>query len=240
MQGIGNALRTVHAFDERLTEALRVDLGDWQETICWPDNIFTDLGARTAFYLERGLNPALSAFPGDAFRQAVAIAGLDSAPPPLIGRYRAETAREIDEGEVGFDRTNAAHDRLMRFETRLRKFIDEQMTAAFGEKWVKQRVPEPIRKDWEQKKQNAKDAGEPERPLIAYADFSDYVPIITRNDNWEAVFKPLFRRQTFVQESFQRMYPIRICTMHARIITQDDELYLDVEIKRILTLIGVG
>ncbi len=42
-----------------------------------------------------------------------------------------------------------------------------------------------------------------------------------------------------VQESFRRLYPIRLATMHARLITEDDELYMYVETKRILTAIGV-
>ncbi len=53
------------------------------------------------------------------------------------------------------------------------------------------------------------------------------------------VFKPIFKRPMLVQESFQRLYPIRMCTMHARLITQDDELYLYVETKRILKAIGI-
>jgi len=65
------------------------------------------------------------------------------------------------------------------------------------------------------------------------------VTIITRRDNWEAVFKPIFCRAESVIESFQRLYPIRICTMHARVITQDDELYLYVEVKRLLAAIGI-
>jgi hypothetical protein len=99
-------------------------------------------------------------------------------------------------------------------------------------------VPESIRKRWEEKRQTAQETGEAEWPLIAYADFTDYVAIITRKDNWDGVFSSIFKRQTFVQESFQRLYPIRICTMHARIITQDDELYLFVETKRLLKAIG--
>ncbi|MGD9711724.1 MAG: hypothetical protein AB7V46_06615 [Thermomicrobiales bacterium] len=63
--------------------------------------------------------------------------------------------------------------------------------------------------------------------------------IITRNDNWDQVFRPIFVRREFVVESFQRLYPIRLCTMHARIITQDDELYLFVETKRVLRAIGL-
>ena len=61
----------------------------------------------------------------------------------------------------------------------------------------------------------------------------------TRKDNWQKVFEPIFGRAAFVQETFQRIYPIRICTMHARLITQDDELYLYVETKRILAAIGI-
>ncbi len=60
-----------------------------------------------------------------------------------------------------------------------------------------------------------------------------------RTDNWELVFKDVFRRPESVRESLQRLYPIRLCTMHARLITLDDELLLHVEVKRILKTIGV-
>ena len=60
-----------------------------------------------------------------------------------------------------------------------------------------------------------------------------------RKDNWSELFADIFKRSTMVQESFQRLYPIRICAMHARIVTQDDELYLYVETKRLLAAIGV-
>jgi hypothetical protein len=113
------------------------------------------------------------------------------------------------------------------------------MLTVYGDKWIKRNVPEAIRNKWEQKKQAALDNGEAEAPLIAYADFTDYVPIITRRDNWSQVFDPVFRRAESVTGSFQRLYPIRICTMHARIITQDDELYLFVETKRILAAMGI-
>jgi hypothetical protein len=93
---------------------------------------------------------------------------------------------------------------------------------------------------WVHKKETAAKAGEADWPLIAYADFTDYLAIVTRNDNWNAVFKQYFTRPESVRESFQRLYPIRLCTMHARLITQDDELYLLVETKRILRAIDRG
>lgn len=60
------------------------------------------------------------------------------------------------------------------------------------------------------------------------------LPIIIRKDNWERVFEPVFRHPSLVQKSFQRLHPIRVCTMHACLITQDDELYLHVEAMRLL------
>ena len=39
-------------------------------------------------------------------------------------------------------------------------------------------------------------------------------------------------------ESFQRLFPVRIATMHARLINWDDELLLLVETKRVLRAIG--
>ena len=238
LQCIGHALRTRSTFDSLLADALRVDLGDWRDKINWPADIFVNPSARTSFYVERGFDPGLTAFPPEAFEESISIAGLKELPPPLVQAYNFEPEVGEDE-EVAFRRTNKAHDRLQRFETQLRRFIDERMKAAFGENWIKPHVPSEIRKNWLEKWQRARDSGRPEWPLIAYADFTDYLPIITRRDNWEKVFKPVFKRSIFVQESFQRLYPIRICTMHAQPITQDDKLYLYVETKRILDAIGV-
>ena len=136
-------------------------------------------------------------------------------------------------------RNNAAHDRLQRFETHVRRFIDELMTAAIGKNWIKHRVSGPMRQQWGDKRVDALARGETEGPLIAYADFTDYEEIIVRDDNWKEVFRAVFGRKTLVHESFQRLYPIRVCTMHARIITQDDELFLHAETRRILAAIGI-
>jgi len=247
LQGIGLALQTMPSFSDQFTDLLRDDLGDWRDQIAWPEKIFNNAIARTMFYEERGFDPALTAFPAAAFEQGLDIAGLRRAPPDLIDHYNYEEARERDKEdareageEEAFARNNVAHDRLQRFESQLRLFIDEQMTEAFGPQWIKRRVPGSMRESWVKKREVARANGEREHPLIAYADFSDYAPIITQRNNWSDVFKPIFGRQTSVQESLQRLYPIRICTMHARMITQDDEIYLHVETRRILIAIGAG
>lgn len=234
LQDIGHILNTMSAFDALPTNTLRDKLGDWRYRISWPEDIFTNPLVRTSFYMERGLDPTLTAFPPEAFEESISIAGL-KALPTLDQSYNFQPEAE----DSAFKRNNAAHDRLQRFETQLRKFIDEEMKAEFGDNWTKRQVHGGIRKQWVEKREKAKESGESERPLIAYADFADYESTIIRSDNWERVFKSVFKRKTSVQESFRRLYPIRICTMHARLITREDELYLCAETTRILNAIGV-
>jgi hypothetical protein len=220
-------------FDDKIADILRMQLGDWRSRITWPGDIFENPIARSFFYEYQGLNLSLTEFPAEAFQEGLSIVGLRDTEPS----EESETEKSLFD-EDGLLRTNQAHDRLQRFEIVLRHFIDKRMVAAFGPVWIKQRIPGDMQNNWQKKKESAREAGEPERPLIEYADFTDYTTIIVKNDNWKAIFQPFFKRKNLVEESFQRLYPIRICTMHARIITQDDELYLYAETKRILKAIG--
>ena len=228
LHGIGQALKTMPAFDTRLVRALRSDLGDWRKRVVWPSDIFTNPLARSSFYLEQGLNPTLTAFPADAFSQIVLDADIRGSQPSVAEEYNFPSKRG-DTPDIVFDRTHYAYVRIRRIETQLRKFIDEKMREVFGDKWTKHQIPGGMRGEWMDKRQKALDNGECAWPLIAYADFSDYIKIITRKDNWEKAFKSFFRSKASVQESFNRLFPIRICVMHSRAITQDDDLYLLVE-----------
>ena len=239
LQEIGHVLHTMPDFGIRSADRLRPHLGDWRASVDWPPEIFTDPLARSDFYVERGLDPVLTDFPASAFDQAITIAGIKRPPPPRIGDYDHASDPPRDDEEAGLQRNNAAHDRLQRFETHVRRFIDRMMTAALGTNWIKHRVPGPMRQEWRDKRDRALASGEPEKPLIAYADFTDYEVIIVRDDNWREVFQSAFQRKTLVHESFRRLYPIRVCTMHSRIITQDDELYLHAETRRLLLAIGI-
>lgn len=145
-----------------------------------------------------------------------------------------------EEVEAGFMRTNEAHNRLMRFEYHLGTFIDATMTKAFGPGWIKQRVPEPVRLNWERKRNIDRAAKREERALIEYSDLTDYPPIIMRKDNWTEVFEGTFGHKPSVEESFRRLYPVRNCTMHAALLTPDDALFLLVEIKRLGLAFGLA
>ena len=238
LHGIGSLLNMLPPFDIKLTESIRHDLGDWRKEISWPVDIATNLIARTSLYEQQGLNPHLTEFPYPAFQEITEEAGIRLPAVPAADGYDLQwwESEETDQDDA-FDRTNRAHSLLHRLESQLRRFIHEKMEAMFGPDWIRQRVPGPMRERWRERQRQ--DIGTQKWPLIAYADFTDYEQVIVQRNNWRELFEPSFFRKSSVQESFQRLYPVRSATMHARLITEDDELYLYVETKRLLTAIGV-
>lgn len=232
LQGIGNALKTVNGFDPEFTMALRQDFGDWRDKITFPKAVFIDPVARNDFYIDRGFNSALTDFPEAAFHACLKIAGLDDASldSKLFGLVKLQSANPQE--EAGLQRTNKCHDLLQRFERLLRKFINEKMTTQYGLNWPKKRLAPKIYEAWESKKEKAEKNGET-LDYIEVADFTDYETIICRQDHWQEVFQTRFKRKESVRESLQRLQPIRVASMHARIITKEDELYLIAEIVRL-------
>ena len=238
LQGMGRALASLGGFEKELSVALRTGLGDWRDPISWQPEVLLDLDRRADFYAGLGFNHDLTAVPAPAFAETLEISGLRRERPTLVALYGAPLPLSDDEvDKEDFDRTRAAYDWLHRLETQLRRFIDRCMTNAFGRDWPRHRLPNGMHDQWQDKKRKASEAGSAERPLIAYADFTDYASIICRADNWREIFRPFFRRPENVRESFQRLHPIRLDTMHARPITQDDELLLYVEARRLMKII---
>lgn len=231
MQAMGRILNDRPPFEATLAVSLRPSLGDWRDILTPAPDLLTHPLLRSGFYLERGFDPALTDFPVPAFEESIDAAGL---------RERRDEAPEVIEGENiedGFTRARDAFDQLQRFEIAIRRFIATTMHTAYGEHWMKHQLPSGMMDAWRAKRDTAVKAGEVERPLIDYADFTDYRQIIERGDNWKTVFKPIFGRPEDVRESFQRLFPVRIATMHSRVVTLDDELLLVVETKRVLQAI---
>ncbi|MCC5902731.1 MAG: hypothetical protein JJT87_12505 [Halomonas sp.] len=237
MQGIGRILEKMPAFDGTVCAALRTDLGDWRDKIDWQELELTDLVAREAFYVGLGFDPSLTNTPAPAFQESTKIAGLQREPPPLVVAYGEPAPRaENDDDEEALICTNRAHDWLQRLESQLRKFIDHRMTEVYGPDWPKHQLPNGVYEQWVKKREAALKSGRQPFPLIAYADFTDYAQVICKKDNWQQVFSRYFVRMENVRESFQRLHPIRVDTMHARPITQDDQLLLFVEVKRLTSV----
>lgn len=235
LQAIGAALAITPSFEDDFSESLRADLGDWRNPITnWPKAISESSDARQSLYIERGLNTDLTDFPENAFDEGLALSGISNKSTILVVGYGQLTSLFINEDEdKALARTNAAHDRLQRLEFQLRKFIDQSLTKIAGADWPKHRLPNGVYDGWKSKK--SKDKGQTiDWPLVAYADFTEYAGIICRDDNWNDVFKPVFKRKESVCESFQRMYAIRLAIAHVRPISNADALYFYVEVKRLL------
>lgn len=231
LQAIGRMASQLDPFDTSLTASLRSSLGDWRDLVTPLSELMIDPRARSGLYLERGFNAALTDFTVPAFEESVEIAGLNDTDED------EEASHDTEAEETGLARNRNAFDKLQRFEMAMRRFIHNAMQAAYGDNWIKHQIPGDMLDRWIEKKEIARKAGELDRHLIEYADFTDYRVIIERKDNWNTVFKPVFGRADDVRESFQRLFPVRIATMHARIITLDDELFLLAETKRILRAI---
>jgi hypothetical protein len=156
LQSIGLALENIPTFDDSLVAALRIDLGDWRDSISWKPQIFTDDAVRSSFYESLGFNRFLTNFPAPVFERSLDIAGLRRTLPTLVTLYgEPVSAINGDVEEEDLVKTNTAHDWLLRLEMRLREFIGEEMTKAFGVDWPKHRLPNGLCDQWEEKQNKA-------------------------------------------------------------------------------------
>ena len=227
-------------FDSVTSEALRSHLGDWSQTSL-PQSIFSDYRARESFFRDHGFDHRLTIIPEPAFTDLLDETGISHPalfPQVPLPAEEPESKEPENDEHLARQRNLDAYDTLFSLETQLRDYIHEVMTDCYGPKWEKQQVSYELRQAWEKKRATAIEKGEEERPLLWYADFTDYVAIICQRNNWSGIFQPVFRNEIDIRASFQRLHPIRIPVMHARVITKDDILLLTVESRRILKAIG--
>lgn len=227
IQVLGEAVRDF-PFKPDIADALRAGLGDWRDAITALDVAWTDPAVRLALYSDRGFDRNLTDFTPLAFHQGLALAGLEN-----------ETAEADYDAlcDPDYVRGQAAFKRLQRLEVEIRAFLMHVMGRAFGPEWVRRQTPGDMYDRWVAKKEIAEKITGQDLPPIEYADFTDYKQIIERNDNWGTVFKSIFGRQEDVRESFQRLFPLRLATMHARPLTLEDQMLLSVETRRILVAV---
>jgi len=108
---------------------------------------------------------------------------------------------------------------LQKLETKLRECIQTQLET-LSKNWWKERVPNDVR----EKAELRKTKNEQQWPWhtskdlspIFYVDFTDYVKIITRKDNWEQVFKTIFKDKEAISVKLRELEPIRNAIAHFR------------------------
>jgi len=231
VQAIGDIVQGAPPFASEVAGWLRADLGDWRDAATMRPEDLLDSYSRTKLYVDRGFNRTLTEFTPLAFHQSVSIAGLTEVEWVDVEDWCPANSDELLRNKTAFNR-------LQQFEMAIRRFIVAAMTAAFGDDWMTRQLPNGMLDSWKQKQQSAVKVGADALHLIDYADFTDYLLIIERKDNWSRIFKAVFGRPEDIRESLQRLYPVRLATMHARVITQDDTLLLMVETKRVVKSFG--
>lgn len=238
LHSVGAALHRLDAFGHDITRGLRVDLGDWRELPKFDPTLVLEPVARTELYVAQGLDERLTDFPEEAYSASLAASGLGED-YSLINLREDFLPRESSPAEKAATQRNVfGYEALLKFEQTLRDFLDRVMTMKYGRDWPKQRIHGDRLKLWKEAALAAAETGRPTARLIDYADFTDYERIIVRNDNFTEVFAPVFSSKQRVIESFNRLYPLRLATMHARTLTKEDVLYLVAETCRILQAIS--
>lgn len=107
------------------------------------------------------------------------------------------------------------------------------MMDAYGPKWSKQRVKGEVLTRWRQRRQLDMDNGRTPSRLFDYAGFEDYREIIENGQNWEEVFKPIFKVKTSILETLRRLSLIRNPDAHYRVMTIEDFIDLHAEGRRL-------
>jgi len=106
------------------------------------------------------------------------------------------------------------HLQLDELENSLRRCIKSKLEEISKIWWI-ERIPPDIRKKAEERREKEDLA----RELIQYIDFTDYVKIITRRDNWREVFQQIFKEQELIISKLRELEPIRNAVRHGRKLT---------------------
>lgn len=231
LQAIGDVVANASPYASAVGSWLRSGgLGDWRDTVTF-DESDGCTESRTTLYVDQGVDIESTEADPKIFVASAAIATLFAADDNWAEIW-------VPAAEDGEQLAMLAFARLRKFEKMLRVFIRKVMERSLGPKWMHQRLPNNMLEDWKERQEKSRDGSDYDDDLMSYADFTDYVRIIERKDNWNQVFSGVFVRKEDVKESLQRLHPMRLATMHARTISTMDLMLLLCESKRIANVIN--
>lgn len=127
------------------------------------------------------------------------------------------TAEIVDTSQEKEEPSNDAHMILSELENNVRNCIEERL-GRISANWWTEKVPPDVRQRAEERRIKEGDSIR----LINYVDFSDYLKIITRRDNWKEVFYAVFRDEGIVTAKLRELEPIRNAIAHNRPLTSEE------------------
>lgn len=130
---------------------------------------------------------------------------------------------------------------LRKLETELRYFIECSLSN-LSKNWWKEKIPDDVRNNAEERKNRNENLWpwyniNQNLPPIAYIDFSDYIKIISRRDNWQEVFKDVFKNKEWITTKLNELEPIRNAIAHNRPLTEESIQRLKLNVNDILKAI---
>ena len=197
-----------------------------------PFDLDGQLEDREAIDVDAGLNPKVVAFPVSAYPSTQFSAKFE---------FSVEVIRDVgsDNGDNSgvFD---PQHTSLFgQVEHRLRMTVESTLQDLVGNSWYRSRVPGHIFQKWRKRKdEDDRQRGDSYR-LIFYADFMDLSDIIRRKDNWDDSFHRLFKSESELEVSLQRLNLIRKAIAHNRPLVRTDQIFLFCDSYKILAALGV-
>ncbi len=126
-----------------------------------------------------------------------------------------------------------AYELLRRLEGALRGVIEESLSRV-SPNWWNERILGDVRERAEKRKQQS---GSDLHP-IHYVDFSDYVKIIRKRDNWRDAFHKVFKDEESISVKLRELEPIRNALAHSRPLPKGSLERLRVNAKDILWLMS--
>lgn len=226
LQAIGDVVANATPYATSVGSWLRGGgLGDWRDSVSFPQS-FETVEGRTQIYVEQGVDIEAVESDTTIFVESAGIASLFASDEAWAEVWVPAAVEEEKLAALAFVR-------LRKFEMMVRAFLRAEMERAFGPKWMKQRLPNGLLEAWKARQDSAKGTPDFNEDLLSYADFTDYIRIIERNDNWKDLFEAIFIRREDVKESLQRLHLLRLATMHARCLSTTDLLLMLCETRRI-------
>ena len=125
-----------------------------------------------------------------------------------------EVPRTLHEREEE-DLRAECYDLISDFERELREFIEERLLQEFGEDWWKRCVREDVRGKAEGLAEGEARKGNTVRPVECLF-FPDYELILLEDDNWNRVFKPVFKKKDEVRARLTILKSHRDPIAHSR------------------------
>ncbi len=155
--------------------------------------------------------------------------------------YNSEISSWLEQLRTKAAKESKPYEIMQELESNLRSFIVSKLESV-SSNWWKERIPSDVQQRAEERKAKDERLYPWQKPnetqLIHFVDFADYVKIIIRKDNWDAVFSKVFKEKEMISAKLRELEPIRNAIAHFRGLEQRQADKLRVYASDLSALLG--